>query len=244
MIVRPATPSPFPITEPSSEAAVQAAALHSAWCDQHARIERVEREHADAQRAVQEADAALQAALDDAESKGKTSKAVSDAEAAYAAAKEAARGPWDQRLSAAIRETAARQGAYNQCVNENFEELLAELRPEGEEAREAILEAAKALTDAVDRWSESRAAHMVFVKSASGLNGSAVPYLEGNAKAAAVAAERLLAEQFGERATPVEPLSVPAPTPRALKERRIRLGLEAPEKPTAPIDRVSAALLG
>lgn len=215
MTQRPIAPPDFPIDSPSTEEGKAAAKLHTAWVQQYARVDKVERDYNAAQEGLRQADQELQDALAEAERQGKPGKAVSDAEAAYAAAKEAAEGPWQQRATAAAQAAEERRAEYETYVDAHLEELLAELADEAEAASDAIHKAAQALDEAFDRYQRSRRANEILIGPAQAITGQALPQL-GAVSVGRRAVESLVREK----------VAPPTPSRRHLDERRIALGQE------------------
>jgi hypothetical protein len=220
-VIPPTRPNEFPIKAPSSEVAQQAAELHTAWVEQYARVTKIEDDFAAAQSALKQADADLMAALAEAERTGKSGEAVGDAEDAYATAKAAADGPWQQRVAAPAYESEQRRAAYEEYVNEHFDELLAEpeLGVEAEAAKGAIIAAAAAMLDGFDRWDNCRSAHAALTVHAQLIDDQRLPQLSAALTSLRKTAGAIVAENG-------ESIPQPSPDERDLRERRYDLGFE------------------
>jgi hypothetical protein len=234
-------PPDFPIDSPSTDEGKTAARLHAAWVKQYRRVDLVERNYRSAQEELRRADEQLQAALAAAERQGKTTKATSDAEAAYAAAKEAAEGPWQQRAAAAASSSEQRRHEYERYVYDHLVELLSELSEEAVASREAVLKAARALKAAFGRWQACRNDHHVLIGPAVAINGQSLPHLVGVAASASRAVEALVDACATTHSRAGHPLPEPRPTKRALDEYLAVHGM-APEDTPIEADRVEAAI--
>jgi len=209
-------PTDFPIQKPSTPVGKQAAELHKAWTDQYGRASQVEVDYSAAQAALRDTQAELRSVLAKGELGEATAKQVTAAEDAHAAAKGAAEAPWRERATAAVTAAEKRRAEYEEFVDANLDDLVAELEPDAQLAIETIRKAAQTMADGVATWREVRKRAVALIQPAQLINSQAVPGLTGSADAAAVAAARLLADDGG--------LVSPLPTRRHLDERLIGLG--------------------
>lgn len=215
--MRPAEPlAPWPIIKPITAAGKRAAELHATWAEQHERIAAVEAEFLDAQEALRAASAGLESVLYEAAQTGKRGKAVTDAEAAFTQAEQKANAPWAHRVEAPVRAAEDARDAYEVHISEYLDELLSEpeLGDEAEEARDAVLAATQAQVEAFARLRRARTANEAIVKVADGINGRSIPTLDGAAREACLAAERILGDG----------LPAPRPDHRSLSDRRVLRG--------------------
>jgi hypothetical protein len=187
-LVRPAAPTPWPVTNPTTPAGKKAAELHADWVKRFAWVEQVEAEHAKARSAKTDALEALRAAT--------TPKAQAAAEATLAAAVAKLSGPWMARLDGPIRATGEAQSAFQEHVDSNVEELLTEpeLGDEAEAAQARVVAAIERLVAEVGNWQDTRTAHAQVVRLASQLQDRDLPVLDGDLVDLAKAAQKLLAD--------------------------------------------------
>ncbi|HEX3241119.1 MAG TPA: hypothetical protein VHR18_13415 [Solirubrobacterales bacterium] len=218
--------APFPIADPTTDAGKQAAELHAAWREQHGRAAQVETDYQAARQELPAADVALREALADAELKGDHSSSdVAKAEKRYAAAKEAAEGPWEQRAAATFHAAEQRRGEYAAFVDANLDELLADgLLTDAADARQGIIDAAEALQASIDRWREVLGNNSLLIAQASSIDGQAMPEMSGPVAAIEQPLDTLLLS--------TDSIPSPAPQQRHLRERR-RVLAEADEAPVS-----------
>jgi hypothetical protein len=220
--------APFPIANPTTDTGKQAAELHTAWGEQYDRAQQVETDYQTARQELPAADVALRNSLENAELKGDRSSAdVAKAEKRYAAAKEAADGPWEQRATAAVQAAEQRRHEYAAFVDAHLEDLLEDgLTADADAARQGVIAAAEALQTSLDRWREVSAANALLVAQASSIDGQSLPEMSGPVAAIAQPLDELLLS--------TDSIPSPAPEKRYLEDRRYRLGLEdPPERPEA-----------
>jgi hypothetical protein len=208
VVNRPNEPTRWPISDPQTEAGKKAAERHAEWCEQFARVEKVEADHAAARRAVTEAEEAIAAA--------DTLKAGEAAEKRYKAAKDALGGPWQARLQGPVRSSGKAEATLREHVTANLAELLTEpeLADAAEDAREGVIDAARRLADALDQWLSVADAHRALVKLADGIDGRSIPTLSPAASEARGSVARVLQDEasspvFGSNALPAPRLHLP-----------------------------------
>lgn len=169
----------WPILKAKTAAGKRAAELHAEWAEQHKRIAAVEQEHASAQEALRAANARLRDAHYEANKAGKSGKDVAEAEAAFLKAEEEANAPWSHRLEAPIRSAEDARSAFQIHVTETLDELLDEpdLAEAAVSARDAVIAATEAQSEAIDGWLSAHRAHELVLAQADGITAQALPSL-------------------------------------------------------------------
>jgi len=216
--MHPAAPlTDFPILKPSTTVGKRACELHQEWCDQHARVGRVETDYVAAQARLKETEAQMRDVLQKRELSEATDAEAKAAEDAHAAAKAEAEAPWQERARAAVRAAEQRRQTYEAFIDENLDDLVAELEADAKVAVETIRKAAQTMADGVAAWRAVNKRSVDLIRPAQLVSTQSIPRLSASAEQAAQSAHRLLEDGDG--------LALPVPERRHLDQRLIDLGL-------------------
>lgn len=167
----------FPILDPQSAIAKQAADLHATWIKRRAAVATVEAEHAEALAAKQAAKDALDKALTEAAVAGKPARSEAALVAKLAEAEARAQEPWEARLTAARVAVTHAHGDYAAHVDATLDELLDELRPDAESAVTLIDAAVQELRAALAGWHRVAQRAGALLRHALLIDGQAIPRL-------------------------------------------------------------------